>query len=314
MVPALSQSAGPQAQLLENLSDLMHGAAAVIFVLVVGALLLALVRRRAADDSVEEPAREMRMSRVVAVAVGATVLILLATMLTSFGTGRRLAATPSTDAIQIRVTGHQWWWEVQYRDRSPAEWATTANEIHVPVGRPVVLELQTADVIHSFWVPELGAKRDMIPGEATSIWFQADTPGVYRGQCAEFCGHQHAKMGLLVVAETPAEYAAWLDRQRDSARTPAGELARHGQNVFIGSSCPLCHAIAGTDAGGRLGPDLTHLASRRTLAAATMPNRRGFLAGWISDPQSIKPGTTMPPTPLSPRDLHALLAYLEGLK
>jgi cytochrome c oxidase subunit 2 len=184
----------------------------------------------------------------------------------------------------------------------------------VPVGLPVVLELRSSDVIHSFWVPNLGVKRDMIPGEETSVWFQADSAGVYRGQCAEFCGHQHAKMAVLVIAEPADSFRAWLARQRDTAATPVDSLAQRGQEVFLSTSCVMCHAIQGTPAGSRVGPNLTHLAGRRTLAAGTLPNTRGNLAGWIVDPQRIKPGARMPPNSLEPDDLQALLAYLESLR
>jgi cytochrome c oxidase subunit 2 len=306
--------AGPQALLLDRLGDFLYLTAAVVFVLVVAALLAAAFRRRREREDPEDPSRERNMAMAVAIAAGATVATLLAVLFLSFGTGRRLTATPPSDAIQIRVTGRQWWWDVEYRDSLPSRWATTANEIHVPVGRPVVLQLRASDVIHSFWVPNLGVKRDMIPGQETSIWFQADTAGVYRGQCAEFCGHQHAKMAFLVVAESPERFAAWLERQRDTARTPADSLARRGQEVFLASSCVMCHAIGGTPAGSRIGPNLTHLASRRTIAAGTLPNTRGHLAGWIIDPQQIKPGARMPPNAVEPRDLQALLAYLESLR
>jgi cytochrome c oxidase subunit II len=177
-----------------------------------------------------------------------------------------------------------------------------------------VLELLSTDVIHSFWPPTISQKRDLIPGKDNSLWLQADTPGVYRGQCAEYCGQQHAKMGFLVIAQRPDSFASWLARQRDTALTPTTELARRGQEVFLASSCVMCHAIAGTPAGSRVGPDLTHLASRRTIAAGTLPNSRGNLAGWIIDPQKIKPGTRMPPNQLKPADLQALLEYLETLK
>jgi cytochrome c oxidase subunit 2 len=306
--------AGPQALLLDRLGDLLYLIAAVVYVLVAAALLAALLRRRRAEEDAEDPARERRMATAVAIAAATTVATLVAVLLLSFGTGRRLTATPPPEALQIRVTGHQWWWEVEYRDATPARWATTANEIHVPVGRPVALELRGDDVIHSFWVPNLGVKRDMIPGHATSVLFQADAPGVYRGQCAEFCGAQHAKMGFLVVAEPPEEFAAWLDRQRDSARTPADSLARRGQEVFLASSCAMCHAVGGTPAGGRLGPNLTHVAGRRTIAAGTLPNVRGHLAGWIIDPQQIKPGARMPASAIPPADLRAILAYVESLR
>ncbi|HEX2220032.1 MAG TPA: cytochrome c oxidase subunit II [Gemmatimonadales bacterium] len=306
--------AGPQALMLDRLGELLYGIAAVVFVLVVAALLVAAFRRRRAGEEMESPARERRMAMAVAIAAGATVATLITVLFLSFGTGKQLTGTAPPDAIQIRVTGRQWFWDVEYRDSLPQRWATTANEIHVPVGRPVVFQLRSSDVIHSFWVPNLGVKRDMIPGQETSIWFQADTPGVYRGQCAEFCGYQHAKMAFLIVAEPPDRFAAWLDRQRDTARTPTDSLARRGQEVFLASTCVMCHAIGGTPAGSRVGPNLTHLASRRTIAAGTLPNTRGHLAGWIVDPQQIKPGVRMPPNALSPDDLQALLAYLESLE
>jgi cytochrome c oxidase subunit II len=305
--------AGPQAVLVHRLGDLLYAIATVVFLLVVAALLIALFRRRPADEALDNSARERRMATAVAIAAGATVATLVAVLLLSFGTGRLLTATPP-EALQIRVTGHQWWWEVDYRDASPDRWATTANEIHVPVGQPVALEFQAGDVIHSFWVPNLGVKRDMIPGQATSIWFRADTPGVYRGQCAEFCGPQHAKMGFLIVAEPPPQFAAWLERQRDSAHTPADSLTRRGREVFLASNCAMCHTVGGTPAGGRLGPNLTHVAGRRTIAAGTLPNVRGHLAGWIIDPQQIKPGADMPASAIEPDDLRAILAYLESLQ
>ena len=306
--------AGPQAQLLDRLGDLMYAISGAVFVLVLAALLVAAFRRRGAEEDPEDPRRERRTALAVAMAAGATVATLIVVMLLSFGAGRRLTATPPAEALQLRVTGHQWWWEVEYRDAVPGNWATTANEIHVPVGRPVVIELRATDVIHSFWVPNLGVKRDMIPGEETSIWFQADTAGVYRGQCAEFCGYQHAKMAFEVVAEPPERFAAWLTRQRDTASTPADSVAARGQEVFLATSCVMCHAIGGTPAGSRIGPNLTHLASRRTIGAGSLPNTRGNLGGWIVDPQRIKPGARMPPNSLEPDDLQALLVYLERLE
>ena len=288
--------------------------AAVTFVLVVGVLLWAVFRRRPADESQAEPSRERSLGWAVGVAVALTTVVLLVCLGLDISVGRAITATPGKDAIQIRVTGHQWWWEVHYRDQNPQRWITTANEIHVPVGRPVVIELRSADVIHSFWPPELTGKRDLIPGKTNSIWLRADRPGEYRGQCAEFCGLQHAKMALLVVAQPVDSFARWLETQRDTARTPTGSLAQRGQEVFLASSCPMCHAIGGTPAGSRVGPDLTHLASRRTIAAGTLRNTRGNLAGWIIDPQSVKPGAKMPANQLAPADLQALLAYLETLR
>jgi cytochrome c oxidase subunit II len=291
----------------------MYLTSAIVFVLVVAALLWATLRRR----RVEEPSddrRERSMRTTVIVATAATTIILFVFLILDLSVGRAITTNPGPEALQVRVTGHQWWWEIQYRDSLPQNWATTANEIHVPVGRPVVFELRSTDVIHSLWPPNLNGKRDLIPGNENSIWFQADSAGVYRGQCAEFCGHQHAKMAFLIVAEPPDSFSAWLVRQRDTAMTPTDSVALRGQEVFLASSCVMCHAIGGTPAGSRIGPDLTHLASRRTIAAGTLPNTRGNLAGWIVNPQGIKPGVRMPSTRLDSDDLQALLTYLETLK
>ena len=201
-----------------------------------------------------------------------------------------------------------------YADTSPHGRFTTANEIHVPVGEPVLFVLNAQDVIHSFWVPSLAGKKDLIPGYTQSMWFQADTAGVYRGQCAEFCGLQHAKMALHVVAEPKAQYRQWVERQRESAAIPTDSVTRRGREIFLVGQCAMCHSIQGTAAASNAGPDLTHLASRRTIAAGTLPNTRGALAGWIVDPQRIKPGTRMPPNLLRPQDLDALLTYLQSLE
>ena len=254
------------------------------------------------------------MRTAVLLATGVTTAILFVFLIFDVSVGRTITTNPGNGALQIRVTGHQWWWEVQYRDSLPKNWVTTANEIHIPVGRPVVFELRSTDVIHSFWPPNLSPKRDQIPGDENSLWFQADSVGVFRGLCAEFCGHEHAKMGFLVFAESPENFARWLARERDTAATPTDSLAQRGREVFLGSSCVMCHAIAGTPAGSRIGPDLTHLAGRQTLAAGTLPNTRSNLTGWIVDPQAIKPGAKMPPNQLNGPDLLALVAYLESLR
>jgi len=307
--------AGPQSSLvMAGLWAPMYAIAAVTFALVVGALVWALLRRRTAGDVLDDPARARRMGWTVGIATALTAAVLFVCLVLDISVGRAVAAAPGNPAVRIRVTGHQWWWEVQYLDSLPQLQATTANEIHVPVGRPVVVELRSADVIHSFWPPNLVGKRDLIPGEVNSLRFQVDRAGVYRGQCAEYCGQQHAKMAFTVVAEPADRFAEWLAAQRDGAAAPADSLARRGLEVFLGSSCVLCHTIAGTPAGGRAGPDLTHLASRRTIAAGTRPNIRGNLAGWIVDPQALKPGARMPPNDLSPADLRALVAYLETLR
>ncbi|HEY4649412.1 MAG TPA: cytochrome c oxidase subunit II [Gemmatimonadales bacterium] len=304
----------PQTRLIDRLWDAMYVVSAVVFVLVVLALLLSAFRRRSAEPPETDPVRERSLTTAVSIATALTVLILFGFLVYDVAVGRQLTRGLGKEALQVRVIGHQWWWELQYRDSVAQNWFTTANELHIPVGRPVALELLSTDVIHSFWPPTISQKRDLIPGKDNSLWLQADSAGVYRGQCAEYCGQQHAKMGFLVIAQRPDSFASWLAAQRDTALTPTTELARRGQEVFLASSCVMCHAIGGTPAGSRVGPDLTHLASRRTIAAGTLFNSRGNLAGWILDPQKIKPGTRMPPNQLKPADLQALLAYLETLK
>ncbi len=213
------------------------------------------------------------------------------------------------DGITIDVVGHQWWWEVRYPDLG----IVTANEIHFPAGEQVRFRLSAGDVIHSFWVPNLHGKLDMFPGVTTTIWMRANEPGVWRGQCAEFCGTQHAWMAFEVVAHEPAEFEEWVAaRQAAAAATRAEELA-HGGSIFFKHGCQNCHAVQGTDAISNIGPDLTHIGNRRTLGGAVIPNDRANLAGWIVDPQSIKPGNLMPATYLPSEDLHALVDYLLSL-
>lgn len=317
MIQSAVDAAGPQAARIAALWWLMFWALAAVFVLVMVALGWALVHRRRSIAAVGyEPLGrvERRMGVAVGVAVGGTVVILLVLLVVSVSTGRSLSALRSHDPLTIEVTGRQWWWEVQYDASLPSERVTTANEIRIPVGRPVLVKLRSPDVIHSFWVPNLHGKRDLIPGLVNSIWLQADRAGVFRAQCAEYCGLQHAHMALAVVAEEPAAFEAWLAAQRQPAPEPADDLARRGRDVFLAGSCVMCHRIRGTDAGATAGPDLTHVASRLTLAAGTLPNSVGNLAGWILDPQAIKPGTQMPANSFAPDDLQALLAYLGSLR
>jgi cytochrome c oxidase subunit 2 len=306
---------GPQAGRLFSLTLFLVITASVVFVLVMTALALALLRARRRAEAEVGAAAEQRARRTVLAAVGVSLAILLVFLVTSFLTGRAYAITPlGGRPLQISVVGHQWWWEVQYQDSVSSRSLSTANEIHIPVGRTVVLKLTSQDVIHSFWVPNLAGKKDLVPGYSTTTWLRADHPGVYRGQCAEFCGMQHANMALLVVAEPPADFARWYDRQLADNLPPTDTLEKTGKNVFMGHACVLCHTIRGTDAGGRVGPELTHLATRMTLAAGTVPNNRGWLGGWVMDPQGIKPGAKMPPNDLRSDELQALLAYLQSLR
>jgi cytochrome c oxidase subunit 2 len=258
---------------------------------------------------------ERRSELIVVTSTALTIAILFAFMVDSFLVGRGLTAElERKQGVNIEVTGHQWWWEVRYQDVDASSIFTTANEIHIPVGVPVTFSLKSTDVIHSFWVPNLHGKKDLIPGKISTIWLQADNPGVYRGQCAEFCGHQHAHMALWIFAESREQFDAWRRNQIQSAVSPANYSEQRGQQVFLTSACVMCHAINGTPAGANAGPNLTHLATRNTIAAATLPNDRDHLAQWVDDSQKIKPGNRMPPNKFSPEDMQALLDYLQSLK
>jgi cytochrome c oxidase subunit 2 len=317
--------AGVQA---EHILRLWHGTlalCALVFILVLGACLLALWRapRAAAStapdlaslDGAVQP-RERRLLRAVGwstALAGAGLLVLLGGDVVA---GRALAQLPVEGALRIELVGHNWWWEAHYDDPLSGRRFTTANELHLPVGRAAVITLRSDDVIHSLWVPNLHGKLDLIPGRSTEIRVRADSAGVYRGQCAEFCGLQHAMMALLVIAEPPAGYAAWAERQQRPAAVGVDQVVQRGRQVFMDNQCMGCHAIRGTEARGgvAVAPDLTHLAGRRTIGAGTLPNRRGHLAGWIVDAPSIKPGVQMPAFALAPDDLQALLSYLETLE
>jgi cytochrome c oxidase subunit II len=221
---------------------------------------------------------------------------------------RQQAAAEATP-LGVHLVGKQWWWQVEYA----AEGVVTANEIHVPAGVPVRLTVTSDDVIHSFWVPQVAGKVDVIPGRTNTMTFRVEEPGVYRGMCSEFCGLQHARMHLLLVVEAPADFAAWLAGQQRPSPPLADSPAQRGQTVFA-TACAECHTVRGTGARGTRGPDLSHVASRRTLGAGLHQNDRASLAGWIADPQGMKPGNLMPPTDLSQPDVEAILAYLEGLR
>ncbi|WP_375754875.1 cytochrome c oxidase subunit II [Corallococcus exercitus] len=326
------EAQGPHVARLRSLWDLLFLISAVVLAGVLLALLGAMLRRRGGSRSqvpeVEahavppggegarpvDPARERRLGRAVGTAAVLTLVLLFVITVANASTGAALARLRSPDALEIQVVGHQWWWEFRVLDPDPSRILVTANELHVPVGRPVILKLNSRDVIHSFWVPELTNKRDLIPGQQNTLELQADRPGVFKGQCYEFCGLQHAKMGFVVVAEAPEQFEAWREQQLKPALPPTDPVAQRGQQVFLQGPCALCHAISGTDAAASTGPNLTHVASRSTLAAGTLPFDRGHLAGWILNSQSLKPGNNMPALTLPPDDLQALLVYLESLK
>lgn len=309
-VQSALDAAGSYAAQIEALWWVFFWISAVVYALIVVALVAAVFRRRREDDTTERTAPAIRG---VSIATGATVLTMFALLLSSVHVGRGLA-DPSPAEVRIKLTGHQWWWQIEYEHEDKSKQFSTANELTIPVGRPVRIALHTADVIHSFWVPNLHGKQDMINGHPGEILLKADRAGTWRGQCAEFCGLQHANMAFWVNAVPMADYVQWLDEQQKPSRIPATVEQRKGLETFLSSPCALCHTIGGTDASGKPGPDLTHFASRRSIAAATAPNRRAQLAAWILDPQHMKPGSNMPPTSLTQSELHSLLAYLESLE
>lgn len=307
--------AGPQAERLYSLWIFQLVVATAVFLVVVA--VAAFATRRAARNPELPPqdeASHRRLTRAVATATAVTVVILFGGFIYSLTTGRALASLPAKSALTIQVTGYQWWWGVEYVDTTPSRRVMTANEIHIPVGVPVQIIGKAHDVIHSFWVPNLHGKKDLIPGHTTATWFQADSAGLYRGQCAEFCGHQHANMALWVVAEPREAYERWYAGQLATPSDPTDSTARTGQSVFMSKTCAMCHTIGGTLAGSRVGPDLTHVGSRRSIAAGTLANTPANLASWIKNPQAIKPGSRMPPTDLTRAELAALVTYLESLK
>jgi cytochrome c oxidase subunit 2 len=312
---------GPQAQHWVDLWRIFLVACTAVFAAILIALWLAWRRAPRADETTPPDLSavnraEPGLQRHVTRAVVASGVALIALIVASVFADRALARLPLTNAVHVELTGHQWWWSARYIDgRAAHDVFVTANEVHIPVGRPVIFQLNAEDVIHSLWVPSLAGKKDLIPGRTALLRLRADRAGVYRGQCAEFCGAEHALMGLLVIADPPEQFDEWAKAQRQSAAEPADAKAQRGKQVFQSSSCAMCHAIAGADfAGAQHGPDLTHVASRQTIAGGTLKNDAENLGSWIRNPQIHKPGVAMPATPLSQEDLDAVVAYLGTLK
>jgi cytochrome c oxidase subunit 2 len=304
--PSTLRPAGPKSADVTVSWWILFAVAAFVCVLVIGATILAAVLRRRAGTVKQGDGRRF----VLVMGVILPGIVLAATFGLSVTDLAHNAAPPKPAALTIEVTGHQWWWEVRY----PAQGAVTANEVHVPVGTPVHLRLRTADVIHSFWVPQVMPKRDMLPKRVNETWVSVDKPGTYRGECAEYCGVEHAVMDFSVVAQPRAQFRAWLRREARTAEAPTTAQAKQGESVFTTSTCATCHTVRGTSAHGHVGPDLTHVGSRSRLAAGAIPNDFGHMAGWVANSQTVKPGNKMPPQHLSPSDLRAVVAYLQGLK
>jgi cytochrome c oxidase subunit II len=303
----------PAAAALADLWWLMFWLAMAVFGVVMGLALFAVYRSRRRQPDDPEPF-VTRHSFLLIAGVIVPAIILLVLLVATARVGRALWTPPATEMLTVEVIGRQWWWEVRYPDHG----VVTANEIHIPMEEPIQFRFTSGDVIHSFWVPQLHGKIDLMDGKTTTLHLTEPEPGIYRGQCAEFCGLQHALMALFVVVQPAEEFDAWIEQQQQPAVDPDELLLRQGQGIFFGAECAHCHRIQGVTpelvATGMIGPDLTHLASRQTLAAGTVDNTEENLARWILDPHSIKPGVHMPPTPLTEVELEALLAYLMSLE
>ena len=315
--------AGPQAERISHLWWLMFYVCSAVFVIVMAFTFVAIRNQSNSrkQTDLEQPLlnppkeAEYRRHYVILGATALTCLILFVFLIDSFLVGRSLTAELAhKNGLVIEITGHQWWWEARYLDSNVSNIFTTANEIHIPVGVPVTFTLHANDVIHSFWVPNLTGKKDLIPGKVATIWLQADRAGVYRGQCAEYCGLQHAHMAFWIIAESQTDFNAWRQNQTQSSILAATESQRRGQQVFLSATCVMCHAINGTPAGSNVGPNLTHLASRAMIAAASLTNTKEHLQQWVVNSQAIKPGNKMPQNNLAPDDLQALTDYLQSLK
>jgi len=298
----------------------LTGTACLVVVLVSIAVLLGIARHRGernaphADGDAGAQRREIHSGlRWIYVGLGATVVVLLVALGGTMVTLNAATHPPVQPSLTLDVTAHQWWWEVHYADsRDPSLGFVSANEVHLPVGEPVRVRLHSADVIHSFWLPQIAGKMDVIPGQVNETWVQAERPGRSRGLCGEYCGLQHAMMALDVTAESPAEFRRWAASRRAEAAAPTTAGLQAGQLVFA-RSCGVCHAVAGTNALGRVGPDLTHLAARSSIGAGALANTPANLARWIRNAPLIKEGARMPAIPLDDADLRAVVTYLGSL-
>jgi len=309
--PSVLRPRSEAAERVEGLWWLTFWTSVVVCVVVAAFIVQAVRRGRAAgaDDGIDKRPVPWGPRFIVIAGLVVSGAVLAGTFAVSLRALDALAGPTRNPALTIEVIGRNWWWEIRYPNG-----AVTANEIHIPVGRPVEVKLSTADVIHSFWVPQLNVKQDQVPGMDNRISLLADEPGRYRGQCAEYCGLQHAHMVFYVEAQPPAEFEQWLAREAAPAAEPTSPTASTGRDIFLRSSCAGCHTMRGTSAVGTLGPDLTHLASRETIGAGTLSMQRGPLTEFVRNAQGAKPGAAMPPTELSPEELSAVVDYLMGLE
>ena len=308
---------GARAYPVVQLTWAVIGISIAVMVIIALLVLVACLKRKppapSTPDGKAPIGREGPGLEWIYIGTGLSTLVLLVVSVWTMMTINAVATPPNQPGLTIEVHGRQWWWEALYVSDQPSKMFRTADDIHIPVGIPVQLNLIGDDVIHSFWVPALSGKMDTVPGQTNTLWIEADKPGVYRGQCTEYCGQQHAHMGFTVTADPPEAFQAWWAHQLEPAPEPANSQVAQGQAVFV-TRCGACHAVRGSAAGGRVGPDLSHLKQRASLAAATLPNNSAQLSAWIADPQHIKPGSYMPRLDISGPDLASIRSYLDTLK
>jgi cytochrome c oxidase subunit II len=312
--------AGPQALQIEHTLFLIFWITSIVTVIVFSVLIAGVFRQRPSVDALPppidvDPKVERRATWMVGGSIGLTVVLLFVMLISSFRTSHQTAALADSPAVKINVYGHEWWWEVEYPiDEQPYRMVRTANEIHVPVGTVIDIHGTSRDVIHSFWAPNIHGKKDLLPGYWNDLTLRVDHPGTWRGQCAEFCGLQHAHMAFSIVAQSQKDFDDWYVAQLKPAPEPSTLQTQHGKQVFLSHSCVMCHTVRGTSASATVGPDLTHIASRTTIAAGTLVNNKANLTGWVANAQSIKPGCRMPPNPMPAGDLNDIVTYLESLQ
>jgi cytochrome c oxidase subunit 2 len=305
--PSPLRPAGSEAHQLANVWWIMFGIAVAVYLVVGGLIVISSVRGRRREP-IEGPSRHDDYFIWIGGLVAPALILIFVAFLTVH-TGAALRA-PSKNALAVHVVGHEWWWEVEYPGRN----VVTANELHVPVGQPLEITLDSADVVHSFWVPELAGKEDLIPGQHNVLRFTVRRAGVFRGVCAEFCGLEHTKMGFRVIAVSPGDFAIWLAHEQHITTVPDSELAARGELAFTSNDCAGCHTVRGTTADGSLGPDLTDVGSRARIGAESLDNSASNLRRWIENPGDVKSGVRMPPATISSDDVRAIVAYLQGLK
>jgi cytochrome c oxidase subunit 2 len=305
--PNMLDPKGSEAKTLAGMWWVTFTIACAVYGIVAGLIVWAILRGRRTEEGKQSRLNEGTFIVMGGVVVPLVILMVLAGMTVHSTSELR---KPEQGALRVNVVGKRWWWAVRYPDQK----IDTANEIHVPVGRPIEIGVDSDNVIHSFWVPQLGGKLDMIPGQHNVLRFTVKEAGTYRGECAEFCGIEHARMNFVVIAQTPAAFGRWLAQHQRTPSAPDTDLATRGELVFQRNACAGCHTVRGTQAVGKVGPDLTDFGSRQSIGALTLPNTEGNLAGWIANSQTIKPGNLMPPISLSPEELRALTAYLESLE